>query len=70
MLVPVVRLNMKNPIHKLILICTALLHGVASAQTTQALNVEEVAPGNFVHYAGFEERSPQNLGDNANVGFI
>src|SRR5882672_10267942 len=32
--------------------------------------VTEVAPGNYVHYGSFEERSPQNLGDNANIGFI
>jgi len=32
--------------------------------------VTEVAPGNFVHYGSFEERSPENLGDNANIGFI
>ena len=61
---------MKNPILTLSLACATLLHGAAFAQTTPALNVEEVAPGNFAHYAGFEERSPQNLGDNANVGFI
>jgi quinoprotein relay system zinc metallohydrolase 2 len=32
--------------------------------------VREVAPGNFVHYGSFEERSPPNFGDNANIGFI
>lgn len=34
------------------------------------LAVEQVAPGNYVHYGGHEERSPDNLGDNANIGFI
>ena len=34
------------------------------------LKISEIAPGNFVHYGGFEERSPENLGDNANIGFI
>ena len=33
-------------------------------------DVSEIAPGNYVHYGSFEERSPHNLGDNANVGFI
>ncbi len=33
-------------------------------------DVTEVAPGNYVHYGSFEERSPENLGDNANIGFI
>ena len=32
--------------------------------------LEEVAPGNFVHYGRHEDRSPLNLGDNANIGFI
>jgi len=32
--------------------------------------VTEVAPGNYVHYGSFQERSPENLGDNANIGFI
>jgi quinoprotein relay system zinc metallohydrolase 2 len=35
-----------------------------------SFEVTEVAPGNYVHYGSFEERSPQNLGDNANIGFI
>jgi len=35
-----------------------------------ALPIEEIAPGNFVHYGSFEERSPANLGDNDNIGFI
>lgn len=32
--------------------------------------VTEIAPGNYVHYGSFEERSQENLGDNANIGFI
>jgi len=32
--------------------------------------ITEVAPGNYVHYGSLQERSPQNLGDNANIGFI
>jgi quinoprotein relay system zinc metallohydrolase 2 len=32
--------------------------------------VHEIAPGNYVHYGSHEERSPSNLGDQANIGFI
>ncbi len=35
-----------------------------------SFEVTEVAPGNYVHYGSVEERSPENLGDNANIGFI
>ena len=43
-----------------------------AAEPAQIKNfdVTEVAPGNYVHYGSFEERSPKNLGDNANIGFI
>ena len=33
-------------------------------------DVTEIAPGNYVHYGSFDERSADNLGDNANIGFI
>src|SRR5579859_2709164 len=33
-------------------------------------DVSEIAPGNYVHYGSFDERSPDNFGDNANIGFI
>jgi quinoprotein relay system zinc metallohydrolase 2 len=32
--------------------------------------IHQIAPGNYVHYGTHEERSPANLGDQANVGFI
>ncbi len=35
-----------------------------------AFAIEEIAPGNYVHYGSYADRSPQNFGDNANVGFI
>jgi quinoprotein relay system zinc metallohydrolase 2 len=34
------------------------------------LPVEEVAPGNFVHFGRHDERTAENLGDNANIGFV
>ena len=47
---------------------------IAAAQGAAAdrpeLQVEEIAPGNFVHYGRLEERSRDNLGDQANIGFI
>jgi quinoprotein relay system zinc metallohydrolase 2 len=41
--------------------------GVAGAAD---LRVEEIAPGNYVHYGTHEERTPANLGDQANIGFV
>jgi quinoprotein relay system zinc metallohydrolase 2 len=32
--------------------------------------IHEVAPGNYVHYGVHDERTPSNLGDQANIGFI
>jgi len=32
--------------------------------------LEEVAPGNFVHRGSMDERSAENLGDQANIGFV
>lgn len=43
---------------------------LAPVQAADGLEMEEVAPGNFVHWGGFAERSAENLGDNANIGFI
>ena len=33
-------------------------------------SIEEIAPGNHVHRGSLDERSPDNLGDQANIGFI
>jgi quinoprotein relay system zinc metallohydrolase 2 len=35
-----------------------------------ALPVEQIAPGNYVHYGRHDPRAPENLGDNANIGFV
>jgi len=41
-----------------------------SAALAGSFTVEQVAPGNYVHYGRHEDRSPLNFGDNANIGFI
>lgn len=47
----------------------ASVAGEANARA-DALKMEVVAPGNYVHYGVHDERSRDNLGDNANIGFI
>ena len=44
--------------------------GAANAAGLATFAVEEVAPGNYVHRGVHDERSPENLGDQANIGFI
>src|SRR6185436_5693040 len=53
-------------------LCLAAATGVPAREPSPALalDVSEIAPGNYVHYGSFDERSPDNLGDNANIGFI
>jgi quinoprotein relay system zinc metallohydrolase 2 len=46
------------------------LLGAASAIAADSFAIEEIAPGNFVHYGELADRTPQNRGDNANIGFI
>jgi len=43
---------------------------VASAALAVEIELEEVAPGHFVHRGTMEERSAENLGDQANIGFV
>jgi quinoprotein relay system zinc metallohydrolase 2 len=43
---------------------------VSTCVAAAGLPVEQVAPGNFVHFGGHDERTPDNLGDNANIGFV
>jgi len=43
---------------------------VATVRASDLLAVSEIAPGSFVHYGSLEERSPANLADNANIGFV
>ena len=42
----------------------------AEAAPLANFDISEIAPGNYVHYGSFDERSPHNLADNANIGFI
>jgi quinoprotein relay system zinc metallohydrolase 2 len=44
--------------------------GADELPSLENFSVSEIAPGSYVHYGSFEERSPANLGDNANIGFI
>ena len=59
-----------------VLICFADpdLGGADSGETgpigSSALNLEMIAPGNYVHYGVHDDRSRENLGDQANIGFI
>lgn len=62
---------------KFVLLTIVLLgllpHSVSDVQAApglDALEVVQIAPGNYVHFGIHDERSPQNLGDNANIGFI
>jgi quinoprotein relay system zinc metallohydrolase 2 len=58
-------------------IALCILAAIAAAMPTlralaaaPELQVEELAPGNFVHYGDLGERSRENLGDQANIGFV
>jgi quinoprotein relay system zinc metallohydrolase 2 len=51
------------------MILAALLAAALQAAGAE-LRIEEVAPGNYVHYGTHEERTQANLGDQANIGFI
>jgi quinoprotein relay system zinc metallohydrolase 2 len=55
---------------RIVTVALAVAAGCARAQQPAPLAVDEIAPGNYVHYGSHAERSPQNLGDNANIGFI
>ena len=62
-------------LRKVRLILAALLTAVAgfvgqARAQSSALDMEQIAPGNFVHYGVHDARSRDNLGDNANIGFI
>jgi quinoprotein relay system zinc metallohydrolase 2 len=42
----------------------------AGAGTLTPFEITEIAPGVFVHYGTIADRTAENLGDNANIGFI
>jgi quinoprotein relay system zinc metallohydrolase 2 len=50
--------------------CILVLLLAAGAGGAAELRIEEIAPGNYVHYGTNEERTRGNLGDQANIGFI
>src|SRR6476620_4836925 len=60
---------MQALVYRLALLLALCVHE-ASAQSVAPLPLSEIAPGNFVHYGSLEERSPANLGDNADIGFL
>jgi len=43
---------------------------IAVAEPSDEFELSQVAPGNFVHVGSMEERSPKNMGDQGNIGFI
>ncbi len=60
---------MKGTIARLWVTAGCLIAATASL-AADGFAVHEIAPGNYVHYGVHEERSPSNLGDQANIGFI
>ncbi|HKQ24600.1 MAG TPA: quinoprotein relay system zinc metallohydrolase 2 [Burkholderiales bacterium] len=64
--------RIKGTTSMLVTVVVAIARTSIAAEPAQIGNFEvtEVAPGNYVHYGTFAERSPGNLGDNANIGFI
>ena len=47
------------------------LAAAPEGRAVPGFEVTELAPGNFVHYGSLDaERSPANMGDQANIGFI
>lgn len=61
---------MKRAIFPLLAALCAAATDFSPAQQARSFDLEEIAPGNFVHYGRLEERTPANLGDQANIGFI
>ena len=61
-----------SPAIAIAFVCALAMHCAAAdqIQPLENFDVSEVAAGNYAHYGRFDERSAQNLGDNANVGFI
>lgn len=63
--------NIVRRLSRSIAILSVLWSGLAlPAAPLENFPVEAVAPGHYVHYGSLDERSPDNLGDQANIGFI
>jgi quinoprotein relay system zinc metallohydrolase 2 len=56
----------------LLLVSLAAVSGIGGRAMAQGdtFTIEQIAPGNYVHYGVHDARSPDNLGDNANIGFV
>jgi quinoprotein relay system zinc metallohydrolase 2 len=64
------RINVTAVILAVVAIGAARMANAEKPAQIRNFEVTQVAPGNYVHYGSFDERSPENLGDNANIGFI
>ncbi len=53
-----------------ILLCVGFSSGRADAEPLDDFTMEEVAPGDHVHRGSLDDRTPENVGDQANIGFI
>lgn len=63
--------NIVRQVGRSIAILSVLWGGLSQAADPLAgFTVEPVAPGHYVHYGSLDERSPDNLGDQANIGFV
>jgi quinoprotein relay system zinc metallohydrolase 2 len=48
----------------------AVVSAATAAAAAPEMTLEEVAPGHYVHRGTMDERSAENLGDQANIGFV
>jgi quinoprotein relay system zinc metallohydrolase 2 len=62
--------SMMAPLHRLAALMLLVAIAAPAYGGISSFEIEEIAPGNYVHYGVHDVRSRENLGDNANVGFI
>ncbi len=63
-------MGIKRVIPFLLAVLCVVAMDFSPAQQARSFDLEEIAPGDFVHYGRLEERTPANLGDQANIGFV
>ncbi|HVY07946.1 MAG TPA: quinoprotein relay system zinc metallohydrolase 2 [Burkholderiales bacterium] len=64
-------MHMLEPVIKAVLFALlAAFSALAEAAAIATFEAVEVATGNYVHFGSIDERTAENLGDNANIGFI